>query len=375
MKATSSALLFALLSSVHLTARSQPAARDANAGSAESKARPVIVLMLDPAQQGSRVLADAVGSHLAGLPIQLIREEVPRTQLSTWLETGRRRAHALGALGLFAIDVRSDQSSRLFLLEPSGEPTLIRRLPARRQAERVPIEEAGITVALLVEALLDGRHIGMVEPVPRDDAPVPPEPSTASTAPVAAQTSIQRSASPARKPLQTMQPTLALGLAGTTWLVDERWQLGVSGAVGMQLDSHWALVLDYTWYQKLTYDLPRASISLARHPIRAQLGYRASPGLSATARLGGWLDPVSRRTITTDAQYNAAAGDTTWSWGILACAGLASPLWSAIRARVDVGIEVPTQRVEYATQAETRQTLLVTRSIRPVVEVAVELGL
>ena len=371
-QATSCALLLALLSSAP-NAQGEPAQSESGKARPEQSTEPLIVLMLDPAQPDSRVLADAIGSHLAGLPIRLVRQDVARTRLSTWLEQGRQRAQTLGALGLFVIDVRSDQSSRLFLLEPNGEPTLIRRLPARRQSERVLLEEAGITVALLVEALLDGRHIGMLEPVPVDDAPPTVEPGEVNDIerpppPIA----LQPAAAPTRS--RRPQATLGLGLAGTTWLVDERWQLGVTTSLGVQFDSHWALALRYTWYPELTYELAGSDIALARHPVRAELAYRFSQELSPTARLGGWVDAVSRRTVATEPAYSAAAADTTWSWGFVGAAGLATPLRGALRAHFDVGLEVPTRRVEYAIQVETRRTLLATRSIRPVFEVALEMG-
>ena len=145
----------------------EPTAASSSESPPPPQAEAAVVLMFDPHEDDSLALVGSIAAHLAGLPVRLIHEPRARTELLTWLSLGRSRVKATRSLGLFAVDVSRRDGWRLFFLEPDGVPTLIRRL--KPTPEHAPLDEAGITVRLLVEALLDGKHVEVTEPVLREE--------------------------------------------------------------------------------------------------------------------------------------------------------------------------------------------------------------
>lgn len=350
----------------------------------------VVLLMFDPEQPGSIPLVSAIESHLMGLAVMVEREPIERSEILTWLEAGRSRVQARKALGLFAIDTRQRDTWRLFFLGPDGPPTLIRRLQPR--PEYAPLDQAGVIVRLLVEALLDGKQVGMVEPVPRDE---PAQSSVSASRPAADAKATDRSqASSAPAPdtagaaadsdevapetrAQTsegVRVAIAAGLSSTSWVVDKGWQFGALTGLGLRWKST-SLTLDYAWYPKLTHRVPEASISLSRHPLTARLAYRPAPGFSPLISLGAWLDPVTRSTLNTDSAHRSTASATSWSWGVVASAGVVTPRLASLSARLDLSVELAGRRVQYVVQSDNPGTLLTARSVRSVVSAILDYDL
>lgn len=356
----------------------------------ETAGDPTIVLMLEPGRPESSRLVQAIQSHLVGLPVRVEVEALPRGEILQWFESGHRRAKERKALGLFAIETGRRDLWRLYFLDVDGAPTLIRRL--RPSPEHAPLDDAGVAVRLLVEALLDVRPLGLTEPAldaaaavrsSRPDMrpsqqrrspahqqahgkaskPAAPQPAGSAT-PSSSSTSSARATktAPAREPGAL---AVFVGAVGTTWLVDQAWQLGARGGAELHWKTAWSVALDYTWYPTVSLELAETAIAWTRHPVASQLAYRPGSGLSPRFWLGAWADPVTRTTLDTTAAFRSTASVTTWSWGPAAGIGLATPTSWSFSALLDLGVEVAVARVEYVVRNDTNQGLTATRSVRP----------
>jgi hypothetical protein len=363
----------------------------------QSDGEPAIVLMFEPGQADSDRLVRAIESHLVGLPVRVVLEPLERGAILEWFESGHLRAKAHGAIGLFAIETGRRDLWRLYYLDRDGAPTLIRRL--RPSPEHAPLDDAGVAVRLLVEALLDAKPLELGEPVlggspeasgsparphssrsqrpsaskgrtakaPTADGPLPSESTPAESDPgEAAETHPQLRREPG--PLGFF-----LGPVGTTWVAGQAWQFGARGGAELHLKANWSVALDYTWYPTASLELENVSIAWDRHPIAAQVAYRPSAGISPRLWVGMWGDAVRRRTLDSAALYEGTSSVTTWSWGPAGGVGLASPSSWSFSALFDVGLDVATQRVEYVVQSATRQsaTETATRTFRPSVSLRV----
>jgi hypothetical protein len=391
--------LSASMASVAGGARGQVPADVASGTTEQSDGEPAIVLIFEPGRPDSDRLVHAIESHLVGLPVRVVLEPLARGEILEWFESGHLRAKARGAIGLFAIETGRRDLWRLYFLDMDGAPTLIRRL--RPSPEHAPLDDAGVAVRLLVEALLDAKPLELSEPA-LGGSPV------ASGSPTRSLPSgSQRSSSSARKergagspsPKASPRPSepapaesdpddapetdpqprrepgplgFFLGPVGTTWVAGQAWQLGARGGAEVHLKATWSVALDYTWYPTASLDLENASIAWDRHPIAVQAAYRPSAGLSPRFWLGLWGDAVRRRTLDSTAPYEGTSSVTTWSWGPAGGVGLAMPSSWPFNALLDVGLDVATQRVEYVVESATQPvTATATRTFRPSVSLRV----
>jgi hypothetical protein len=369
-----------------------PLAPSSSESPVQPQAEPTVVIMFDPRESDSLTLVGSIAAHLAGLPVRLINEPRTRTEILTWLEAGRSRVKAARALGLFAVDTSRRDSWRLFFLEPEGIPTLIRRL--KPTPEYAPLDEAGITVRLLVEALLDGKHVDVVEPVLREEppeagesppapAPVPPPakqqgPSSSGThgtasPPESSDSEADEPLLPAREEHERVYASALLGLSTTKWLSAAGWQSGLLIGGGLYWAPPWSVTIDYTWYPKLSYRSPDATIELLRHPFAGHVNYRLSPDFSPVFALGAWLDAISRETAEPALGYRGTGSTTDVVWGLSASVGISSPRLSILRARLDLGLDLAGRRVGYGVRSETTQTVLTTSLFQPLLGVILEL--
>lgn len=389
--ALASALVASSIASLCGQAWAQAPPTAASEAETASETAPAIVLLFEPDRPDSVRLARAIESHLAGLPVRVVLEPQARSDILTWLESGHMQASARHALGLLALDT-GQSVWRLFFLDVDGAPTLIRRL--RSSPEHAPLDEAGVAVRLLVEALLDARQLGTVAPVLRGDARSPatlpprasPKQGSGSSSrggPKAAERSRRpagsepngasnqgASAAPRRQPF-----SLFLGPTGTTWLEKQPWQFGALVGVELELSPAWSLSLAYSWYPPLTYHLDDVALTLSRHPARAYAAYTLGAGFSPSFWLGVGADAVARETLRTGPDYRGTAERTTWSWGPVAGVGVVTPSWSRFRGRVDLGVEIPTRPIDYVVQTDTPTRLASTRSASPFLSICLSLRL
>lgn len=390
------AALSAWLLSVAGGARGQVPADVAPGAEGQTDGDPVILLVFEPGQPDSERLVHAIESHLVGLPVRVVLEPLARGEILKWFESGHLRARARGAIGLFAIETGRRDLWRLYFLDMDGAPTLIRRL--RPSPEHAPLDDAGVAVRLLVDALLDARPLELDEPAPgggpsasgsparslprRDqralerkqlgsrlpqaDSPRPSQPTPAESATGAA---LEPDPRPNRRPGPL---GIFLGPVGTNWIAGQAWQFGARGGAELHLNPAWSVALDYTWYPTASLELENTSIAWERHPVASQVAYRPSAGLSPRFWLGMWADAVTRTTLDTRADYQGTAPVTSWSWGPAGGVGLATPSSWSFGGLLDVGLDVATEPVEYVVQSATRQPATTTRTFRP--SVSLRLG-
>jgi hypothetical protein len=354
---------------------------------------PAIVLMFEPGQPDSERVVRAIESHLVGLPVRAVLEPLPRGEILTWFESGHLRAKVRGAIGLFAIETGRRDLWRLYFLDTEGAPTLIRLL--RPSPEHAPLDDAGVAVRLLVEALIDAKPLeldeaalgssssasgararprsGREQPSSARKKPDAKAPKAVSPMPSPAPTSSTRAeatsaATEDERPHWRPGPlAFFVGPVGTTWVVGQTWHFGAAAGAELHFNAAWSGALDYTWYPTASLELENTSIAWDRHPVGAQLAYRPRTGFSPRFWLGMWADAVTRTTLDTAALYRGTASVTTWSWGPAAGVGLATPSSRSFSALLDVGLNVATERVEYVVQNDTRQPATTTRTFRPAV--------
>jgi hypothetical protein len=353
---------------------------------------PAIVLIFEPGRPDSDRLVRAIESHLVGLPVRVLLEPLARGEILKWFESGHLRAKAHGAIGLFAIETGRRDSWRLYFLDMDGAPTLIRRL--RPSPEHAPLDDAGVAVRLLVEALLDAKPLELGEAAlggsATSGAPALPSRNQRSSAgkdsvagpantvsprpsePTPAESDAADAPETHPQPRREPGPLgFFLGPVGTTWIAGRGWQFGAKGGAEVHLKATWSVAVDYTWYPTASLELENASIAWDRRPIAAQAAYRPSAGISPRFWLGMWGDAVRRRTLDSAAQYEGTSSVTTWSWGPAGGVGLATPSSWSFTALLDVGLDVATQRVEYVVEGATRQSATATRTFRPSVSLRV----
>ena len=363
----------------------------------QADGEPAIVLMFEPGQPDSDRLVRAIESHLVGLPVRVVLEPLERGEILEWFESGHLRAKAHGAIGLFAIEAGRRDLWRLYFLDMDGAPTLIRRL--RPSPEHAPLDDAGVAVRLLVEALLDARPLELGDPAAGGSSAASGSPARslsgrrrrssarkesvagsakAATAPPSGPAPAE--SDPSDAPETEPQPRRApgpfgffLGPVGTTWVAGQAWQFGARGGAEVHLKATWSVSLDYTWYPTASLELEGASLAWDRHPIAAQAAYRPSAGISPRFWLGLWGDAVSRKTLASAAPYVGTTSVTTWSWGPGGGVGLATPSSWSFNALLDVGLDIATQRVEYVVESATQQAAATTgtRIFRPSVSLRV----
>jgi hypothetical protein len=364
---------------------------------AEAHHTPIVVLLFDPDRPDSNRLISAIESHLAGLPVQVALEPLPRSDILTWLESGHIRARARQALGLLAIDTSRGDVWRLFFLDVDGAPTLIRRLPS--SSKHAPLDEAGIAVRLLVEALLDSKQIPPADSMPDSGAPPRGRVPAAGTPTKAAGTPTkkgggatatgsksleERSRERAVPKTEQMQAadtnrrqhplSIFLGPAGATWLAQQAWQFGATAGAELDLAPAWPLAVAYTLYPALTYHLTDTDLTLSRYPVTSFLAYTPRFGLSPRFWLGLGVDAVHRETVATGATYRSTDAETTWSWGPIGGLGVVTPAVSAFSAHFDLGVQIPVRPIHYVTQPGSR-VVATSRPASPFVSICLSLRL
>jgi len=352
---------------------------------------PTIVLLFEPDEADASRLISAIESHLVGLPVRVALEPAPHTDILTWLESGHARARARQALGVLAIDTSQGAVWRLFFLDTEGAPALIRRL--RSSPEHAPLDEAGVAVRLLVEALLDSKEIEHDAMLPGNAAPdvTPPvakpsesqsggspkvESASDSKGRLSTPDEVEEEAAARRRSRARDRPVLVfLGPVGTSWLDQKPLQLGAAAGIGMGFARGWSIAAGYTWYPSQTYRVEVTDLTLRRHPVVSYVAFTPRSGLSPRFSLGVTVDAVLRETVATREGYRSTSTTTTWSWGVLGAVGAVAPLGTSFVAGLDLGAQINAARIEFVAQGQSRDVLLATRRASPFLSLYIGLRL
>src|SRR6185503_11501328 len=115
----------------------------------------IVVFAVDPQSRDAQAMVDAVRAHLTGLPVRLVIDTGNGAAATGEAIDGARR------IGTLTIDPATPVEWVVSFTEPAIDTTLVRRIRVKPQAKRVALEEAAIVVRSMVEAILDGGHVGI----------------------------------------------------------------------------------------------------------------------------------------------------------------------------------------------------------------------
>jgi hypothetical protein len=358
--------------------------------SAATSATIVVTFDAHSVEQGPAI--SAVKAHLSGLPVRIVIEPVePARTLEDRLATSGSLALSRGALGTFSIEVGAHRELLIFFTEPDGSATLIRRLPAGQEGVRVALDQAAIVVRSLVEALLEGRRVGMaeegdapaVQAVERDSPRTKEQPPDASP-------NANGNDSLSSEPLglsdeEPEEPeiagpiparrTVAIsgGYTGTDFASDTAWESGFAlGLRWLALPVVYAAAR-YTFFPGMEAGDDTAQIWVTRHPIEFIAGYVGPARLSPNAELGLNVDYTGRDTLRTGAQYVPRPSDARWMIALGARAGLTWSATSTVQASLRGGADLLLTRYSYVIPAG--RAPISPHNIRPRLEFDVTLGL
>lgn len=353
-----------------------------------------IVVTFDPSAGDQSSAISAVKAHVSGLPVRVVVEPTERARtLEDRLAKAGALALARGALGTFSIEIGERGELLIFFTEPDGSATLIRRLPPSPEGIKVAIEQAAIVVRSLVEALLEGRRIGMTgeaeaaspEPALRTTPEAPGAPSAAGSrrqqaeAQAAAEGSTTLSSASddapsedSARPRPRRKVAISGGYRGTSF-ASTTWQSGLAlGVRWLALPMAYG-ALRYTVFPSLELGTEAARVSVARHPLELVAGLTGSARFAPQVEAGVVLDYTSRETLDTGADYRATPSDARWVVALVAGAGVT---WSA-SAIVDVslrgGADFLLTRYSYVVAGIPEP--ISTRAIRPRLDLELAFGL
>jgi hypothetical protein len=258
----------------------------------------IIVFSVNPRAKDAQAMVDAVRAHLTGLPVVLMVDASASGGTAP-----RSGDSALGPiLGTLTIDPVTPVEWVVSFNEPAVDTTIVRRIRLKPQAKGVALEEAALVVRSMVEAILDGGHVGIAKE--RADAAQPPLGSV----PRAKRWGFAGTA----------------GYTGTTFATGLGWQSGAIVGLRWQWGEFYAGAT-YSGFPPILTETSPASIVLVRHPAALVLGYEGSSVVAPTVEVDLVVDFVSRTTSPPEDGYVATPPEARWSFGVGAQAGFS---WS-----------------------------------------------
>jgi hypothetical protein len=273
----------------------------------------IVVFAVDPQAKDAQAMIDAVRAHLTGLPVRLVIDT--RSGASgNGSEPAKDGSHRIGTL---TIDPATPGEWVVSFTEPAIDTTLIRRIRVKPQGKRVALEEAAIVVRSMVEAILDGGHVGIARL--RTD-----EGAAATTT------------SAAWRPRRGLAATA--GYLGTTFGSGLGWQSG--GIIGLrwQAGGFYAGIASEI-FAPIATDTAPVSLLLIRHPGAIVFGYEGVSRVAPTIEVEMMADYVTRSNRRTEGGYEETAPDARWFFGVGAMAGVSWSMLPRIRLLAQGGID------------------------------------
>jgi len=260
----------------------------------------IVVFAVDPKSRDSEAMVEAVRAHLTGLPVKLVTDTGGTGATSPTANDGSGRF-----LGTLTIEPASTNEWVVSFTEPAIDTTLVRRIRLKPQGKRVALEEAAIVVRSMVEAILDGGHVGIVKP-----------PSEAAAANAAG------GSSGLRLPHRGLVGTAEY--LGTTFAQETGWQSGLALGLRWQFGELHAGI-SYTVFPEILTETTPASIVLRRHPGAITVGYEWPARLAPSIQVDLIADYIERRTESVEGDLSETPPEARWNFGVGARAGIS---WS-----------------------------------------------
>jgi hypothetical protein len=267
----------------------------------------IVVFAVDPQAKDAQAMIDAVRAHLTGLPVRLVIDP-------SGSEAGHDDANRIGTL---TIEPTPPNEWVVSFTEPAIETTLVRRIRLKPQGKRVALEEAAIVVRSMVEAILDGGHVGIAKRSSEENNAAP-------------------SSNVVWRPRQGI--TATAGYLGTTFGSGLGWQSG--GTIGLRWHSGGIYAgIASQLFAPITTNTAPVSIILIRHPGAVVFGYEGASRLAPTIEMELLVDYVTRSTPQANADYQATPPSGRWMFGVGAMAGLTWSIVPRIRLLAQVGVD------------------------------------
>jgi hypothetical protein len=306
----------------------------------------------DASSETQKQAISAIRAHVSGLPAEVVIVPVDQQRsLDSRLAAAGALAASRHALGTFYIEIEPDGTLLIFFTEPEAEATLIRRLPPNQQGLRVALEQAAIVVRSLVEALLDGGHVGIAPEARRAGAGGDAE-APAGSASLPAQTSQPALAGPEEpRPSQSRSEAspdgasgrrriaVTAGYTGTDFASGMPWQSGFSAGFAWLATPELYAGARYTLLPTYTVPTEEAVVAVDRRPVEALVGYHAARPLALNGEIGLLVEAVRRTTVSTAESLSPTAPSTRWMLSVTARAGFSWSPWPRIRASLRAGAD------------------------------------
>jgi hypothetical protein len=265
----------------------------------------VVVFAVDPRSRDTQAMVDAVRAHLTGLPVRLLIDtqngDAPAGNGSDAANGGSR------ILGTLTIDPGTPGEWVVSFTEPAIDTTLVRRIRIKPQGKAVALEEAAIVVRSMVEAMLDGGHVGIARP----------------TRPAGEDTARPPGAGP-RGPRRGI--AITGGYLGTSFAPGLGWQSGAQFGVRWQARELYAGVA-YAILGPIDAAADNGiSLQLSRYPGSIVLGYEGATRLAPLIEVQLTVDYVRRRTLLAEG-FDKKEDEGRWTVGVGGEVGLS---WSVL---------------------------------------------
>jgi hypothetical protein len=305
----------------------------------------IVVFAVDPKSKDAEAMIEAVRAHLTGLPVRLV---IDPTGVGA---QGSDSGQGSWRIGTLTIDPGTPGEWVVSFTEPAIDTTLVRRIRVKPQAKRVALEEAAIVVRSMVEAILDGGHVGIARPRVEE----PPGAAPGSNAPWRSRRGIAATAA----------------YLGTTFASELGWQSG--GLLGLRWQSSGLYAgLGIEIFATLTTNRPGTSILLVRHPGVVFVGYEGASRVAPTIELELMADYVTRSNAATAEGYEATPPSSRWFFGVGAMAGLSWSFLPRFRLLAQGGADWVINPYSYVIEPDGGVVVRPT-SIRP--KIAIGLGI
>ena len=259
----------------------------------------LVVFAVDPKARDAQAMVDAVRAHLTGLPVRLV---IGADSGETGADAGSGGSGRV--LGTLTIDPATPGEWVVSFTEPAIDTTLVRRIRIKPQGKAVALEEAAIVVRSMVEAILDGGHVGIARPL----------------RPAGEETS--RAPAP-RGPRRGI--AITGGYFGTAFAPGLGWQSGAQFGLRWQYGELYAGVA-YAIFAPIETTRSGVSLRLSRYPGSLVLGYEGSSRLAPIVEVELTVDHVRRQTLQAEG-FDPTDSEGRWTLGVGGEVGLS---WSIL---------------------------------------------
>ena len=258
----------------------------------------VVVFAVDTKARDAQAMVDAVRAHLTGLPVRLVIGS------DSGAENGADAGGSGRILGTLTIDPATPGEWVVSFTEPAIDTTLVRRIRIKPQGKGVALEEAAIVVRSMVEAILDGGHVGIARPTR------------------AAGEETSRASGP-RGPRRGI--ALTGGYFGTAFAPRLGWHSGAQFGLRWQSGELYAGVA-YAIFAPIETTANGVSLRLSRYPGSLVLGYEGSSRLAPIVEVELTVDHVRRQTLQAEG-FKPTDSEGRWTLGVGGEVGLS---WSIL---------------------------------------------